>query len=101
MENLIVIKVSFDSGTERLLSPPDVGSLTPNWVNNIVCVLYCFHMFLALVIIIAWKSIIVVGCFNCFAPHTTQRIIGVFLVRIHNNWRPPWGKGLNKLRYHG
>ena len=41
------------------------------------------------------------GCFNCFAPHTSSMIIGVFLDRIHNNWRPQWGKGLNKLRYHG
>jgi hypothetical protein len=35
-------------------------------------------------IIIAWLSIVVVGCFNCFAPHTSSRIIGVFLDRIHN-----------------
>jgi hypothetical protein len=36
-------------------------------------------------IIIAWISIVVVGRFNCFAPHTSGKIIGVFLDRIHNN----------------
>ena len=52
----------------RALSPPDVGSLTPNWVNNFYCVLYCFHSFSFVIITIAW-SIVVVGCFF-FLPHT-------------------------------
>jgi hypothetical protein len=64
VENLIVIKYSIDSGTD---SPPDVGSLTPNWVNNSLC-----SLSLSLFILVRdyYYLFSICGCFNCL-PHTS------------------------------
>ncbi|CAJ2653064.1 unnamed protein product [Trifolium pratense] len=68
----------------------------PNWVNK-----YC-----VLSSPLSCLSVIIIAYFACYLVavlllHTSSSFIGVILRRIHNNWRPPWGKGSNELSIMG
>ena len=83
---------------------PRVGHIRPNWVTILVCLflsfiayLYYFdyacgvalHLDLCLFLLLLLGDTLSID-YHLFAPHIFV-IHWCDFVRIHNNWRPPWG----------
>ena len=87
----------------RAALSPRLGQLGPNWVNKFFCVLSSFLSccFLLLACVYNCSMHFVFWLFDYSLLHTSSLLLVWFFHRIHNNWRPPWGKDQRIIKYYG